>query len=105
MRIVLHPEAQADITEAADWYEVRAPGLGVDFVNAVFAALEQVSLAPRMFAVWPHSPAVSPPVQRYLMRSFPAYAIAFRRFPDHLLVIAVAHSSRKPRFWAKRATP
>lgn len=102
MRIVLHPEAQADITEAAEWYEERAAGLGVEFVNAVFSALEHMSRTPRRFAVWPHAPEVSPPVQRYLMRAFPAYAIAFRQFSDHLVVIAVAHSSRKPRFWSDR---
>ncbi len=34
-RIVIRPEVEQDVAEAADWYEARQPGLGAEFVEEV----------------------------------------------------------------------
>jgi hypothetical protein len=31
-RLVIRPEAEAEMTEAFDWYEERLPGLGASFL-------------------------------------------------------------------------
>jgi hypothetical protein len=36
-----------------------------------------------------------------LMRRYP-YQVIFRRHADQLVVIAVAHAARKPKYWADR---
>ena len=38
-RLIVRPEAEAEMTDAFDWYEDRVPGLGSEFllcVDAVF---------------------------------------------------------------------
>jgi len=42
-QIVFHPDADTEITEAAQYYEVRKPGLGADFLGEVERALDQIS--------------------------------------------------------------
>jgi hypothetical protein len=37
------PEASAELEDAAVWYNGQWPGLGVEFVEAVDAALEQIA--------------------------------------------------------------
>jgi hypothetical protein len=39
-----HPEAEAEFDEAEDFYEDRAPGLGVRFRNAVEHAVQRIQL-------------------------------------------------------------
>ena len=39
-RVVVRPEAEQDISEAAAWYEIRQPGLGGEFRQAVLDVLE-----------------------------------------------------------------
>ena len=39
MRIILHPEAERELTEAALYYERQQPGLGADVIAAVNAAV------------------------------------------------------------------
>jgi hypothetical protein len=40
--LVVRPVAEADITEAALWYERRATGLGTEFLRTVEAALVEI---------------------------------------------------------------
>ena len=41
------PEASAELEDAAVWYDSQRPGLGLEFVQAVDAALDRI-------AQWPH---------------------------------------------------
>lgn len=41
-RLIVRPEAEAEMADAYDWYEDRVPGLGSGFllcVDAVFSAI------------------------------------------------------------------
>ena len=38
-RLIVRPEAEAEMTEAYDWYEDRVPGLGSEFLLCVDAVL------------------------------------------------------------------
>jgi len=43
-RLIVRPEAEAEMTEAYDWYEDCVPGLGSEFllcVDAVFSAIQR----------------------------------------------------------------
>jgi plasmid stabilization system protein ParE len=40
--ITLHPDAEAEITEAARYYELREPGLGSDLLGEVEGTLDQI---------------------------------------------------------------
>ena len=46
------PEAEEELAAAAQWYEERRPGLGVQFVATVDAAVESVAQAPLACPIW-----------------------------------------------------
>ena len=55
-RLVIRPEAEAEMTEAFDWYEERLPGLGASFLlllmrfsaaSSVTRSVGRVSIAKR----------------------------------------------------------
>lgn len=104
MQLVLHPEARVDIVEAADWYEARAPGLGVDLIAEVEAALVSVAEAPRSWPVWPGAPPLPSPFRRFLLSRFGMYAIGYQIVDvDRVHVLALVHASREPFYWVDRA--
>jgi hypothetical protein len=48
-RLVIRPEAEAEMTEAFDWYEERLPGLGASFLLCVDAVFRGIVRAPGVF--------------------------------------------------------
>lgn len=57
--------------------------------------------APLTWPEWPDAPTLGSPVRRALLRRFP-FAIAYQALEDRIMVIAIAHTSRRPFYWAKR---
>ncbi len=49
--VILRDEAEADMAEAALWYERRSLGLGAEFVRSVDACLALISRQPTLFPV------------------------------------------------------
>ena len=67
-RLIIRPEAEADMTEAFEWYEERQPALGYEFLAEVHAALRAVAENPL------HHQVLYKNVRRILTRKFPALA-------------------------------
>jgi plasmid stabilization system protein ParE len=80
------------------WYEGQRAGLGSEFLGAIHAVLRRVGAAPEQFAPWSDSPRF----RRALAGRFP-YAIFFHIVGDEPVVVAVAHTSRRPGYWLDRA--
>ena len=95
-RLLIEPEAEADLTEAFDWYEAQRSGLGHDFMLCVEAALEAIAERPASF------PLIHKHTRRALTRRFP-YLILFVELPDLIDVIGVFHTSRDPGSIEKRS--
>jgi len=51
-RFVIRPEAEAEMTEAFDWYEERLPGLGASFLLRIYAVFRGIVRDPQR---WPPS--------------------------------------------------
>ena len=51
MTIIYHPEAEAELIDAAQYYNRRIPGLGADFLAAVDAAAELIVEAPKRWRI------------------------------------------------------
>jgi hypothetical protein len=51
MSYAFHPEAEAELTGAIEWYETREPGLGLDFATEVHAAIERALAFPLAWQV------------------------------------------------------
>ncbi|MFY0663928.1 MAG: type II toxin-antitoxin system RelE/ParE family toxin [Natronospirillum sp.] len=96
-------EASQEAIEAAAWYEYEQPGLGADF----FAALEEaIDVIEESFI--PLSPLLNEAgntgAKRLILQRFP-YDIVAIELPEEVIVVAVAHHSRKPGYWRKRSKP
>jgi predicted protein tyrosine phosphatase len=78
MRLIYHPAAEAELLEAARYYEHRVPTLGAQFLEATDRAIGSIVDAPDRCSI------VEVDVRRYLMRRFP-FAIYDRSLPEHIL--------------------
>jgi plasmid stabilization system protein ParE len=94
-RVIARDEAEADIVEAALWYERQCAGLGSEFVRAVDRCFELIAQQPDVF------PIVYRSARLGLLRKFP-YLVIYRVFPDFISVVAVMHGRRHPRRWKSR---
>ena len=95
LRVHLRPEADADLEEAAVWYERQRAGLGQEFLDEALAAFDAISGNPALY------PVVHRRTRRALMRRFP-FGIYYQVETDLVVVIAVMHGSRHPRRWQLR---
>lgn len=99
-RIRLLEEAAQEAIEAAAWYEQERTGLGRDFAQAVEAALDLleddvVPLTPMPGAAGARG------ARRLILKRFP-YDVVVQERPEEILIVAVAHHSRRPGYWRDR---
>jgi plasmid stabilization system protein ParE len=97
MRLIYHPEAEAELIEAAKYYERRVGALGVKFLNDPDRAVSMIMDTPQRWEV------IEEDVRSYLMRRFP-YAIYYRAFSDRVHILAFKHHSRHPDYWRHRVS-
>ena|SRR5437868_2358574 len=95
MRLTYHPDAEAELIEAAQYYERRVATLGVQFLNDADRAVSIILEAPERWRI------IERDVRSYLMPRFP-YAIYYRALVDHVRVLAFKHHSRHPDYWRYR---
>lgn len=91
----LHPVAETEFAEAADFYLARNPQLAREFTGAVEDALRFIRQ---------NSEAGTPvrgPLRSWLVRRFP-YRIIYREEESRIYVLAVAHHRRRPSYWHRR---
>jgi plasmid stabilization system protein ParE len=92
--------AEAEIREAADWYEKRSAGLGRRFLAAVRDALEDLESDPRRFAKL-ETLEKGAATARILVKRFP-YVAVFEVLDAEVYVYAVFRASRRPKYWRRR---
>ena len=68
--LVIWPQAEADVAEAARWYEQQEAGLGRDFLRAFRAATAILRRNPFQYQI------IFVEVRRVLLRRFP-YAVFY----------------------------
>jgi plasmid stabilization system protein ParE len=96
-RIVLWPEAENDVAEAATWYESRRnrPGLGREFLEEFRTTTAKLSREPLL------NQYVFPPVRRTLLRRFP-YGVFYEVVGREIVILACFHTSRDPDLLVQR---
>jgi plasmid stabilization system protein ParE len=96
-RVRILEQAAVEAIEAAAWYEHERPGLGKEFDRAVNAAIDLLEDEIVPLANLPGTAGT----KRLLLRRFP-YDIVVREFPEEIVIVAVAHQSRRPGYWRDR---
>jgi len=98
-RVIFRPEVEIDVAEAAEWYESREFGLGVEFVGEVIKVWDALEMNPYLNS-----------------RRHPKKEIRWRypeRFPYRVIyevieaqqtvvVLAVLHAARHDHHWIRR---
>jgi hypothetical protein len=92
------PDASEEMIAAADWYETKRPGTGERFLTEVARYLVLIQAHPEIGTALRERRGRE--VRAMLMRSFP-YRIVYQQVSP-ILVVAVAHTSRRPSYWARR---
>ena len=81
---------------AFDWYLQRSPDAALRFSSVVESALGQILQAPDR---WAESDFHT---RRFLLKHFPYILVYREKASGTLQILAVAHTSRKPRYWKGR---
>jgi plasmid stabilization system protein ParE len=87
--------AQQELDDAVTWYDQQADGLGKEFLDELDRVIRRVVTYP-LAAL-----EIEPGLRRGLLARFP-YGIIFGLDGDTVVVVAVAHLHREPRYWADR---
>ncbi len=90
-----HPDADAEVTEAAQYYETRSLGLGSDLLVEVERALDQILTNSEA------SQRIGRRVRRKSLWRFP-YNLIYAVYPERIRILAFAHQKRRPFYWRKR---
>ena len=91
----IQPRAEAEADEAAAWYEAEQPGLGIEFLLELDAAIERAAETPLAYA------PVFLEARRVLTRRFP-FAVYFVYDGDVMEVFAILHQQRASSLWQSR---
>ena len=95
MKSRFHEAADAELTEAVAYYDGKAPGLGDRFLGEVKAATRYIERYPEI------APIIDREVRARVLIRFP-YSLMYVVEPQELFIVAVAHQSKRPAYWADR---
>jgi toxin ParE1/3/4 len=96
MNYTLHPEAEFDLREAADYYRERAgTALAQAFLTDFEHAARLLVEHPLLGVLWLHGK------RRLILKHFP-YSVIYSIVGESIRVLAVAHQSRRPGYWRTR---
>jgi plasmid stabilization system protein ParE len=95
VRLIVRPEAEADIAEGYVWYGSQQVGLGERFVAELSRCIAEIEREPLRFA------RIRNEARRVLRRRFP-YAVFFVVGQECISVVAALHMARDPITWQER---
>jgi len=94
-RVSYHRLARRELNEAAQYYELESPGLGVAFLDEVERCTQAIANFPEA------GPLITETIRRRLLLRFP-YALLYSIKPDKVRVLAVMNLRRRPMYWLGR---
>ena len=95
MKLVVQPEAEADIVNAAVWYDEQAKAIRQKFLQTVEATFSAIERHPMQYQT------IFGQVRRVMLREFP-YALLYIVSEQEVNVLACFHCSRDPKRWQSR---
>ena len=91
----LLPVAEQELLESVDFYDQESKELGDRLIADFSTVIERLCQYPES------GPRLSKRLRIARLSGFP-YNIIYRIESDHILVVAVAHQSRRPGYWKGR---
>ena len=94
--VEFHRLALKEYDEACHWYGERSSRATQNFEIAVDEAVARIANSSESL------PKISGNYRWASVRHYP-YTLVFRhRRPDHVVIVAVSHTSRRPGYWRRR---
>lgn len=93
-------EAEDEFRYYISWYENESVGLGDRLWSEIQAAIDLISGRPAIGEAVRRL-RVKGAIRRVPLRHFP-FLLVYREHPEHLEIVALAHTSRKPTYWRDR---
>lgn len=87
--------ADQEVDDAVLWYEEQVEGLSRDFLDELDRIVRLVKTYPLL------ATQIEPEIRRFLFARFP-FSLIYGIDQDMIVVIAVAHQHRQPRYWTDR---
>lgn len=94
--VVFHRLAAREYRDSKAWYAARSVSVAERFRTAVDMAVERIELQAESL------PILTGEYRWVRVRKFPYLLIFRRRSPDVIMIVAVAHTSRRPGYWRRR---
>jgi plasmid stabilization system protein ParE len=90
-----HDLAKVELNEAAQYYEIKSPGLGAAFLAEAEHSVAVILQFPES------SQIVRGTVRQRLLRRFP-YGLLYRVRGEQIRILAVMNLRRRPAYWVGR---
>jgi len=87
--------AREEFNDALDWYAKRSAGAAIGFAAAIDAAIDKVGVDPHRF------PKTFADCRHCSVERYP-YCLIFYQNGDEIVIVAIAHSKRRPGYWRRR---
>lgn len=95
MRVRFRSEAEAELSQALEWYAARSLDTARRFFVQVDQVISCIAADPLRF------PRVGRLLRRAAVRGFP-YAVYYLEMADDIMVVGVVHGRRDPALWRQR---
>jgi plasmid stabilization system protein ParE len=96
VKVEFHRLADKEYDGAFKYYAERSPGAALRFKEAVDAAVRRIELGPDLL------PRYSGPFRWVRVQRFSYILVFRRRGTEEIVIVAVAHTSRRPGYWRRR---
>lgn len=93
--LLIHEAAEAEINEAADFYDLQSPGLGDAFLAEIERTIRSIVEFPEA------APLIQGRIRKRSIVKFP-YSLVYSVRRDEIRILAVAHHKRRPFYWRGR---
>ncbi|MGV3608908.1 MAG: type II toxin-antitoxin system RelE/ParE family toxin [Planctomycetaceae bacterium] len=93
--IILLDEARRDFEESLAWYEEKSFSAALRFRQSLEDTFQRISHSPQQFSLLDRIHRDCP------LKHFP-FRVVFRVTATEIVVVAIAHASRRPDFWGRR---
>ena len=90
------PTAREELVAAISWYEEQQSGLGGELYDSIAEAIALVEAQPHVGLLDPTTRT-----RRVLVPRFP-YQVVYYLTDDEIVIVAFAHSKRRPAYWHDR---
>jgi len=88
-------KAENEMNDAKNYYNVQLDDLGMDFIDEVEKSIELIQKSPTRWAI------IEGNIHKYILQRFP-FTIYYIDEVEEILILAIAHQSRKPGYWDNR---